>query len=126
MTPPHVHISLDVLFKTGILPSNTVGEPGAHGAGVAGIHGIGVRTPIAAAVAEATSGLAIDEHMPNGTTLTMGLLSIIVAAGCELVSTRFSGSTNRVDGASPNVQAVPAPLQTCIAIAELISFLTIC
>jgi hypothetical protein len=34
--------------------------PGLHGAAITGIQGIGVSTPIAAAVAEATVGLAID------------------------------------------------------------------
>ena len=34
--------------------------PGLHGAEITGTQGIGVRTPMAAAVAEATVGLAID------------------------------------------------------------------
>ena len=42
---------MDELFSAGILPINTVGEPGAHGAAVTGIQGIGVSTPSAAAVA---------------------------------------------------------------------------
>lgn len=44
----------------------TVGAPGAHGAAVTGMHGIGVSTPIAAAVTNATVGLARLVHMPNG------------------------------------------------------------
>ena len=55
-----------------MLPISTVGEPGAHGADVAGIHGMGVNTPRAAAVALATVGLARDEHMPNGRIFTKG------------------------------------------------------
>ena len=38
--------------------------PGAQGA-VTGTQGIGVSVPIAAAVADATVGLAVDMHMPN-------------------------------------------------------------
>jgi hypothetical protein len=37
------------------------------------MHGIGVSTPMAAAVAAATAGFAGDMHMPNGMMLTMGL-----------------------------------------------------
>ena len=54
MTPAHRHISFALLFKIGILPSITVGAPTTQGAGVLGMHGIGVSTPIAAAVAAAT------------------------------------------------------------------------
>jgi len=57
----------------------TVGEPGAHGATVTGIQGIGVNTPNAAAVALATTGLAIDVHILKGKILTIGLLSSILA-----------------------------------------------
>lgn len=57
ITPPQEHINLDVLFNAGIGPTITVAHPGAHGAAVTGMHGIGVNTPRAAAVAEATVGL---------------------------------------------------------------------
>ena len=59
----------------------TVGAPGAHGATVTGTHGIGVSTPKAAAVAAATIGFEGELHIPNGGMLTMGLLSIMFAAG---------------------------------------------
>jgi hypothetical protein len=58
ITPPQLHISFDVLFSAGIFPIMTVGAPTAHGAAVFGMHGIGVSTPSAAAVAAATIGLA--------------------------------------------------------------------
>jgi hypothetical protein len=70
-----------VLFRAGALPIRTVGEPGVQGDGVQGMQGIGTNTPNAAAVAAATAGLAGDMHMPNVGTLTIGLLSIMVAAG---------------------------------------------
>ena len=54
----------------------TVGQPGTHGAGMLGTQGIGVNTPPAAAVADATCGLAGLLHIPK----VGNLLSIIVAA----------------------------------------------
>ena len=47
----------------------------------AGTQGWGVRTPIAAAVAAATAGFAIDEHIPQLPTLLMGAQSAILATG---------------------------------------------
>lgn len=73
ITPPQVHISLEVLLSAGMLPNSTVGAPGTQGAGVTGIQGIGVSTPNAAAVAAATVGLAGDVHIPNGRILTIGI-----------------------------------------------------
>lgn len=42
------------LLSAGAVQTITVGEPGTQGAAVTGRHGIGVNTPIAAAVAAAT------------------------------------------------------------------------
>jgi hypothetical protein len=72
---------LDELFSEGLFPIITVGEPGAQGAGVTGIQGIGVSTPKAAAVAAATVGLAMDWHMAKGMIFNIGMLSMMVAAG---------------------------------------------
>ena len=72
MTPAHMHMSVWVLSSVGMLPSSTVGAPGTQGATVIGMHGMGVSTPIAAAVAAATIGFAGDIHMPNGMIFTMG------------------------------------------------------
>ncbi len=72
ITPPHVHIHFDMLSRAGIFPIITVGDPGTQGAAVTGMQGIGVSTPRAAAVAEATSGLAMLMHIPNGGMLTIG------------------------------------------------------
>ena len=65
MTPPYAHISLLLLFSSGLLHTSTVGAPGTHGAGVTGAQGLGVNTPDAAAVAAATVGLDRLEHMPK-------------------------------------------------------------
>jgi hypothetical protein len=50
----------------------TVGDPRTHVTVVAGMHGMGVNTPIDAAVA-ATVGLASDVYIANGNILTRGL-----------------------------------------------------
>jgi len=56
MTPPHAHMQIDVLSRAGMLPNITVNAPGVHGAGITGMHGIGVSTPSAAAVAQQQPG----------------------------------------------------------------------
>jgi len=57
--PPQAHIHLALLMRAGIFITFTW-PPGAQGAVITGIQGIGVSAPIAAAVAEATVGFAID------------------------------------------------------------------
>lgn len=81
MQPPQLHISLQLLLSVGLLPVKTVTEPGSQGVVVMGIQGIGVSTPNAAAVADATVGLANDVHMPKGNIFLKGIWSIIVATG---------------------------------------------
>jgi hypothetical protein len=97
-----LHISFDVLLRAGKFPTSTVADPGAQGAAVTGKQGMGVSTPMAAEVAAATVGFASDWHIPKGKMFTIGLLSIMVAMGME-VTTRLSGSTIRVPGASPKL-----------------------
>ena len=72
MIPPQAQKHLDVLFKAGKLLIRTVGEPGAQGAGITGRQGMGVRTPNAAAVADATVGFAREEQTPKGGILAIG------------------------------------------------------
>jgi len=72
MTPPQVHMHVEVLFKAGILAMRTVGDPGVHGATTAGMHGMGVKTPNAAAVAAATVGFVGLIPAPKGMIFTMG------------------------------------------------------
>jgi len=116
ITPAHKHISLQFFVTPGWLATVTIILPGIQGDGVLGIHGIGVSAPIAAAVAEATTGLASDWHKPNGRIFTMGLLSIILACGMLLFITRFTGNTINEDGASPMLHFKIAPLHTNSAI----------
>lgn len=103
MTPAHMHMSLELFCRLGILPSNTVGAPGTQGAGVTGMQGIGVITPSLAAVAAITVGFAMLEQTPNGKIFTMGLLSMMFAAGMLLVRTLLAGKTTNVDGAAPKL-----------------------
>jgi hypothetical protein len=95
---------------------STVGAPGSHGDVVAGMQGIGVKTPAAAAVAEATWGLAGELHTPNVGMFTSGLKSMTVAAGRPSTITRAAGSTTSTAGAAPNVHASCAPATTCCGI----------
>ena len=123
IAPPQMHINLELSFSAGILPIKTVGAPGAHGATVFGIQGIGVKTPNAAEVAAATVGLARELHIPKGNILTMGLLSIMVAAGLLQVNTLLVGNTVRVEGATPKLHVIIPPIQAHIPI--VVSFLII-
>src|SRR5579885_377218 len=92
-----------------MLSSRTVGPPGTHGAGVLGMHGMGVSTPIAAAVAAATMGFGTEVHMPK---------SMMLASGTMLVMVRCTGSTTSELGASPKLHCIIAPMHTCIGIAS--------
>lgn len=76
--------------------------PGAHGATMLGTQGIGVSTPMAAEVADATVGLAKEEHMPKEGMLIIGLKSMIFAMGLLANITRFSGVTMSLQGVMPN------------------------
>src|SRR4051794_36272686 len=111
MTPPQLHISLQLLSRAGMLPISTLGHPGAQGAAVAGTHGMGVSTPMATAVAAATVGLAGDWHMPKGRMFTSGLLSMMLAAGV-VASTLLAGSTISEEGATPKLHCNMAPVTT--------------
>ena len=122
MTPPQLHMHLEVFVKAGMLPIWTVGEPGAHGAAMTGTQGAGVNTPSLAAVAAATAGLDIVWHMPKGNMFTMGLLSMILAIGMVVV-TRLTGKTISVLGATPKLHCSVAPPHTTCPILITCRFL---
>jgi hypothetical protein len=103
---------LETLSSAGMLAIITVGAPGTHGALVTGMHGIGVSTPSAAAVAAATIGLAGELQTPNGMMFTSGTWSMMLAAGGPSHSTLFLGRTTSDDGAAPKVQVIIAPIET--------------
>lgn len=117
ITPPQVHMQVHVLFRAGMLPIMQVAEPGVHGEVVTGMQGIGVNTPRAAAVAEATVGLAIDMHIPKGGMFVIGTKSMMFAAG-EVALTLFTGKTFSADGAIPKEHIMTAPEVTCVGICR--------
>jgi hypothetical protein len=111
ITPPNAQLHIDPATSAGSLAQRVVGAIGVQGATITGTHGIGVNTPSAAAVAAATVGLDSDMHIPKGTMLTIGAMSMMVATGRP--STMALGTTTfSVDGAIPNVQLVIAPATT--------------
>lgn len=77
---------------------------------------MGVNTPRAAVVAEATVGFAMDWHMPKEVTFKTGWLSIMVAAGKELLIMRFVGNTLMGTGVIPKEQRKHPIEQTWLAI----------
>lgn len=112
MTPPYRHMHFESAFNAGMLPIRTVGDPGAHGAVVTGVHGPGVSTPKAAAVSDAVTGLSKLLQTPNGEMLANGLLSMMVAAGLFSMLTIAVGITESVPGAAPIGHCNIAPVTT--------------
>ena len=113
---------LHVLFNAGFPPTKTVGDPGAQGADITGVHGIGVKTPIAADVAADTCGFAMDVHIPKGIMFVIGTLSMIHAAGILLHITLAFGRTLSTDGAIPKLHISCAPEVTMIATINLLPY----
>jgi hypothetical protein len=105
-------MQVEVLLRAGMPPSMQVEDPGVQGLVVTGMQGMGVRTPKAAAVAEATVGLAMDIHMPKVGIFVIGMKSMILAAGAPTM-TLLVGSTTRAEGATPKEHVIMAPAVTC-------------
>ena len=82
-----------------------------HGEVITGMQGIGVRTPIAAAVAVATIGFVIVLHIPKGLIFSKGAKSHIVAKGKPAIK-EVLGRTERTDGAFPKEHFKQAPHTT--------------
>ena len=90
-----------------------IGAPGTQGADVTGIQGMGVSTPSAAAVAEATIGLVGVMHMPKGGIFTMGRCALILAASGPPAFVGIPiGITAKVLGAIPKLHIIMAPITT--------------
>lgn len=90
---------------------STVGEPGDQGAVVTGVQGMGVRTPCAADVADATVGFDVDWHIAKGMMFVIGILSMMLAIGVAVL-TMLAGRTVMVLGAVPKLHLSIAPLHT--------------
>jgi len=69
--------------------TSTVKEPGAHGAVVTGMQGIGIRIPEASDVPDATDGFAIKLHFAKGMIFAIGTLSIILVMGSGCIDLVF-------------------------------------
>lgn len=108
ITPPYAQMSCEELFSAGLFWTKTCGLPTIHVPVGAGMHGIGVSTPSAAAVAEATVGLARLEHTPKVGTLAMGAESLMVAA--EVVASTLVVNEMSEVGAAPKLQVAIAPV----------------
>ena len=105
-------MSVDLSVNADMFFNRTVLEPIIQGDGNTGTHGIGVKTPPALAVADATVGLDRLIHIPNGIIFTKGLLSNMVAIGLDVTFTILLGNTFNVDGAFPNGHCNIAPWHT--------------
>lgn len=89
---------------------STFGAGFNHGPVGTGTQGIGVSTPIAAEVAEATVGLLRLLHIPKGGMLTVGAMSVMTPAGILLITTRGVGRALNGAGAFPKGQDRVAPV----------------
>lgn len=92
-------------------PMDTLGTGFSHGPAGTGTQGIGVSTPIAAEVAEATVGLLRLLHIPKGGILTVGAVSVITPAGRPLMTTLGAGKALNAAGAEPKGHCSTAPVQ---------------
>lgn len=111
ITPPQAHIAFESLVRAGFPPMSKAGLPGAHGPVITGIQGMGVKAPMAAAVAAATVGLAREVQVPKGGILTMGIWSKTEARAMDDM-TLAAGSTFKTDGAAPKEHCMAAPPNT--------------
>ena len=116
--PPHAHIHLPLSSKAGSWQTLTWAA-GFQGAVITGMQGIGVRTPIAAAVAAATCGFDIDWHIPKGFMFTIGAKSIMFAIGIFWFIGRIP-TTEKGDGAIPKLHLSIAPVVTNFPIITLL------
>lgn len=120
ITPPQVHIHLQLLLRAKGVLIEKVGVPGIQGAGITGTQGAGVGTPAAATVAAITAGLIRELHIPKGGILAIGAKSIIVAAGFPSIMVGVPlGITIKELGVIPKEHFSIAPITTCLAIYRI-------
>jgi hypothetical protein len=105
---------LPALWSAGTPSIRTDDAPGVHGAVVTGMHGCGVSTPKAAAVAAATCGLARLVHNPKGETLRSATWFRIDAAGLPPAVVATDGNIVRLDELVPSEQLSCALLTTWV------------
>ncbi len=120
MDPPQAQNKQACFVNTGKGPIRAFGKRGSQGAGVIGKQGIGVNTPMAAAVATATIGLAKERQKPKGIMLTSGRWSITEAIGIPWRKIRHAGNTFKTLGETPKEHCKRAPALTTSAILRLV------
>lgn len=125
ISPAQVHWHVHPVCNAGSPLIVTLLAPGVHGVSVAGVHGAGVRTPIAAAVAAATSGLARDPHIPNDGMFSIGTKSWIVPAGVSQLTGLPLGTTvsGTCTGGIACEQEISAVLETSCGIGRTVRLL---
>ena len=109
---PIPHISVASWVKIGLPPTKVVGFAACHGPIGTIEQGCGVKTPNAAAVAAATCGFAMEQHIPKGVILLPSAISIIVATGLEHPKVVTCEVAFNVPGPVPKGHINFAPLTT--------------
>lgn len=99
---------LPSLVRHGFPPAKIPVPPGIQLPAKTGTQGWGVKTPRAAAVAEATWGFPREEHMPQ----VLMVVSPMVATGFPSPNIVFCEVTVRLAGAVPKVHITLAPVVT--------------
>ncbi len=103
---------LHSFVRQGFPPAITLLLEGSQVPVVAGTQGWGVRTPSAAAVADATAGFARLRHIPKLWMLTVPFPSVSVPTGFPFISTVFALVALKVDGVVPKEHFKVAPVVT--------------
>jgi hypothetical protein len=114
MEPFHVHLQMELAVRAFLSLMVTTGDPGDHGVVVTGMHGCGVSTPCAAAVAAVTCGFASERHKPKGAMFTIATKSITVAMGLSSPVAGAVGSTVSNDCEFPWLHVSDALLATSL------------
>ena len=101
-------------MSTGTPPRTTFADPGAQTPTGTGMHGMGVCTPSAAAVAAMTAGFVGELHIPNVGMFAIGIASAIVASCCPPAVTGgpLGMVVSVIGGPRPMVQESIAALTT--------------
>lgn len=115
IVPPKAQVRVADWVSAGLPPIMTA-PAGFHGPTGVGVQGWGVRTPIAAAVADATAGFAIEVQLPQGPTLDIGAISIMVAKGFPPVVTVCWDDTFNTPAPRPIGHIMDAPITTATLI----------
>lgn len=121
MLPPHAQTSLHESVNIGKLEILAF-PPGDHGVTNIGIQGMGVKVPIAAAVAAATRGLLNDLHIPKEVILSIGTKSMIFPICMFPIVGRNGSIIIRLAGAAPKEHCKVALLHTGLAILSKLNY----